>query len=59
MLLGLRVPGSVQETYLAAAKGNGYFQVGGSTLYYSNHKDGRQMIASSGPFKQPLEAVVC
>ena len=57
--LGVRVPGSVRDVYLAAKEGKGYFDVGGATLYFSNHKDGRQMISSSGPFKQPLEAVVC
>ena len=58
-ILGLRVPGSVQDIYLAASTGRGYFEVGGSTLFYSNLEDGRQMIASSGPFKETIEAVVC
>ena len=56
---GVRIPGSISETYIAAEKGHGYFEVGGSTLFYANLDDGRQLIASSGPFKQPVEAVVC
>jgi len=56
--IGVRVPGSVRDVYLAAREGKGYFDIGGATLYFSNHKDGRQMISSTGPFKQPLEAVL-
>ena len=43
---------------MAAEKGRGYFAAAGTTLYFSNLKDGRQMMAASGPLTGPLEAVV-
>eukprot|EP00794_Sanderia_malayensis_P012673 gene12673-13974_t len=51
--IGIRIPGQV---YLR--KEDMVINIGSTTLYYANLKDGRQMISCTGPFDQNVEAVL-